>query len=211
MKEKENHNENSRILVLCCSEMAEDAQMLLFMERLKAKFPLRICMIPKAETASQVILEDNGWSTRLPERVLSEISFVLLAGISKSMIEALENGWLNEPEVKLLTLCFANRIRVYFWEENPWKESVCLPEPVQKMQEKKKKICEMYHIQLLKEQELEKRLGVGTMADNRAKHHVYTMEDVSAWEDSVTIPKDAYFTPLASDYIREKKICVKYQ
>lgn len=225
MKERGNDNRSSRILVLCCSDMAEDARMLFFLERLKRKYPLRICMIPEERDSSKVMLENDGWSTRLPERVLDKIDFVLLTGIGKRMIYLLENGLLEEPEVKLLTFCFVNKIQVYFWEENLWKESIFLPEPVQRLQEKKKRICDMYRIQFLKEQGLEemvgfiedrqenqrKNAGILGSISNEEKHHVYTMEDVAAWNSRITIPKDAYFTPLAADYIREKKICVEYQ
>lgn len=225
MKERGNDNKSSRILVLCCYKMAEDVQMLFFLERLKRKYPLRICMIPEETGTSQGMLEQEGWSTNLPERVLEEIDFVLLAGMPNKMIDSLENGLLEEPEVKLLTLCFTNRMQVYLWEENPWKESAFLPEPVQRLQEKKIKICDMYRIQFLRKQELEKMFGgmekeqenpekntgIWESAANNEKHHMYTMEDVAAWDSRVIIPKGAYFTPLAADYIREKKICVEYQ
>lgn len=224
MKERGNDNKSSRILVLCCSKMVEDVRMLFFLEKLKRKYPLRICMISEETGTSKMMLEKEGWSTNLPERVLEEIDFVLLAEMPSKMIDSLENGLLQEPEVKLLTLCFANRMQVYLWEENPWKESAFLPEPVQRLQEKKKKICDMYHIQVLRKPKLEKvfdsmekdqeisgeNIGVWESAVNNEKHHMYTMEDVITWDSRVIISKGAYFTPLAADYIKEKKICVEY-
>ena len=65
MKERGNDNKSSRILVLCCSKMAEDVQMLFFLERLKRKYPLRICMIPEETGTSQGMLEQEGWSTNI--------------------------------------------------------------------------------------------------------------------------------------------------
>ena len=40
---------------------------------------------------------------------------------------------------------------------------------------------------------------------------MYTMEDVEGWSGNVVVEKGAYFTPLAKDYLREKKISVEYQ
>ena len=225
MIERENDHEKGRILVLLCSEMVTDVFFLSFLEKLKKRFPLRICMIAENMAASQDMLSSKGWSSILLERVLEGIDLVLLAGMTFNMMDLLERGLLEKSEVRLLTRCFVNHIEVFLWEEYPWEEAFVLPEPVQKMQEQKKKICDMYRIHFLKKQELMNRFflrendcgckkedyGFVENVSDTGKRSLYTMEDVITWENSVVISKDSYFTPLAADYIREKKICVKYQ
>lgn len=202
MEEKRNSGNSNRILVLYNNGIAEDVRMIFFLEELKKKYPLRICRMAKEEKeCSKRMFQNKNWSTGLPERVLNDIGSVLLSGIPQKLLGALENGILEEPVVELITLCFGYRIPVYLWEGNQWKESVPLPEPIKKMQERKKNVCAMYHILPLKESILEEQ----------KKSNVYTMEDVVKWESNVTIQKGDYFTPLAKDYIREKKIRVEYE
>lgn len=211
MKERGNDSRSGRILVLCCSRIAEDVRMLFLLDELKNKYSLRVCMIPDMTDTSDMMFAQDGWSTNLPERVLDGINLVILVGMSKKLADSLKNGLLEQPEVKLLTLCFAKRMQVYLYDQNPWQETAILPEPVQKFQENKKKICDLYGIRMLKKQQLERITDVLEGTVNKEERHVYTMEDVVDWDRKVIIQKGAYFTPLAADYVREKKICVEYK
>lgn len=208
MEKDGNSNRSGRILVLVNLKWTQSAQLLCFLEKLKQKYPLRICKTEEKPENSENVWGE-GWRTELPERVLENIQVVFLAGMTGKLLDSLENGDMEEPEVQVLTLCFLNKIPVYLWEEHLWKEGRTLPVPVQRIQDKKKKVCEMYQIRFLDGQQLEK--ASGHIGQNQKKSQMYTMEDVEGWSGNVVVEKGAYFTPLAKDYLREKKISVEYQ
>ena len=207
----------SRVLAVLDADMSEYAPATFFVRELGSRYPLRICYIKKGDRGQEKVLEFTGWSTGIARRVLEGISQAYLIGMSTEILNALENGDLEENCVKLITLCFTEHVPVYLWEEYLWENDALLPEPVKKQQKRIRMICDWYKIirisgnmvPAVSRSESVRRSDFDQKSDSSRKH-VFTMEDIGNCRDRIKVGRNDFFTPLAQDYIRENHICVDY-